>query len=93
MNRSELEKLANLARLNVDENVLDDAAKSITDILALVDQLQAVDTAGVATMAHPQDAVQVLREDNVTESNVRDQYQSIAPQTENGLYLVPKVID
>ena len=93
MDRSELEKLANLAQLNVDDNVFDDVTKSITDILALVDQLQSVDTTGVETMAHPQDALQRLREDKVTEPNVREQYQAIAPQTENGLYLVPKVID
>lgn len=93
MDRSELEKLANLARLNVGDNVLDEVAKSITDVLTLVDHLQSVDTTGVETMAHPQDALQTLRDDVVSEDNVREEYQAIAPQTENGLYLVPKVID
>lgn len=93
MNRSELEKLALLARLNVDDQLLNDVADSIGDILALVDQLQAVDTSGVEPMAHPQDALQRLRADRVTESNQRDAFQAIAPLTESGLYLVPKVIE
>lgn len=93
MDRSELEKLAHLARINVDDDVLEDAAKSITDVLALVDQLQSANTEGVAPMAHPQDAKQRLRADEVNEPNLRDAYQAIAPQTEDGLYLVPKVID
>lgn len=93
MDRSELEKLAYLARLNVDDDVLDEVAQSITNVLALVDQLQSADTGGVAPMAHPQDAQQQLREDKVTEPDVREQYQAIAPQVEDGLYLVPKVIE
>ncbi|MGI1677223.1 MAG: Asp-tRNA(Asn)/Glu-tRNA(Gln) amidotransferase subunit GatC [Cellvibrionaceae bacterium] len=93
MDRSELEQLASLARLNVDDKVFDEVTKSISDILVLVDQLQSIDTTGVDTMAHPQDALQRLRVDNVTEPNVRDKFQAIAPLTENGLYLVPKVID
>lgn len=91
--RSELEKLAHLARLNVADNVFDEVAQSITDVLALVDRLQSADTQGVEPMAHPQDALQRLRTDQVTEANHRDDFQAIAPQTESGLYLVPKVID
>ncbi|GAB1258338.1 Asp-tRNA(Asn)/Glu-tRNA(Gln) amidotransferase subunit GatC [Aurantivibrio plasticivorans] len=93
MDQSELEKLAHLARIDVADDVLEDAARSITDVLALVDQLQSANTDGVAPMAHPQDAQQRLRADDVTEPNCRDAYQAIAPQTEEGLYLVPKVID
>ncbi len=91
--RSELEKLANLARINVGESVLDDAAQSISEVLALVDQLQAINTDGVEPMAHPQDAIQQLRADEITEPNQREKFQAIAPQTEEGLYLVPKVIE
>jgi len=91
--RSELEKLANLARINVDDSVFDDAARSITEVLALVDQLKAVDTEGVEPMAHPQDAIQVLRADRVTEKNQREKFQTVAPQIENGYYLVPRVIE
>ncbi|GAB1263757.1 Asp-tRNA(Asn)/Glu-tRNA(Gln) amidotransferase subunit GatC [Aurantivibrio infirmus] len=93
MERSELEKLANLARINVGESVLDDAAQSISEVLALVDQLQAINTDGVEPMAHPQDAIQQLRADEITEPNQREKFQAIAPQTEEGLYLVPKVIE
>lgn len=91
--RSELEKLALLARLNVDDAVFDDVSQGISDVLGLVDQLQAVNTEGVEPMAHPLDALQRLRADEVTEANCRELYQAIAPQTENGLYLVPKVIE
>ncbi len=93
MNPSDIQKLSNLARLQVDEETLNETAKSITDVIALVDQLQAVDTDGIAPMAHPLDAVQRLRADEVSETNQRDKFQAIAPATEDGLYLVPKVID
>jgi aspartyl-tRNA(Asn)/glutamyl-tRNA(Gln) amidotransferase subunit C len=91
--RSELEKLALLARLNVDDSVFEEVSQGISDVLGLVEQLQAVDTSGVDPMAHPLDALQRLRPDEVTEGDCRDAFQAIAPQTENGLYLVPKVID
>ena len=72
---------------------LDDYAGSLTDILALVDQMNDVDITGVTPMAHPQHAVQRLREDIVTESNQREHFQQHAPAVENGLYLVPKVVE
>lgn len=93
MQPSDIEKLANLARLEINDETLGEAATSITEVLALVDQLQAADTSGVTPMAHPLDAVQVLRADEVTEPDVREEFQAIAPATENGLYLVPKVIE
>ncbi|WP_045857256.1 Asp-tRNA(Asn)/Glu-tRNA(Gln) amidotransferase subunit GatC [Teredinibacter purpureus] len=93
MNPSEIEKLANLARLKISEETIEETAKSITEVLALVDQLQAADTDGTTPMAHPLDATQRLRADKVTEPNQRGQFQAIAPATENGLYLVPKVIE
>ncbi|ABD82450.1 Asp-tRNA(Asn)/Glu-tRNA(Gln) amidotransferase subunit GatC [Saccharophagus degradans] len=93
MQPSDIEKLAKLARLEINDETLGEVANSITEVLALVDQLQAADTNGVAPMAHPLDAVQILRADEVTEPNVREEFQAIAPATENGLYLVPKVIE
>lgn len=93
MKPSELQKLANLARLDISEEALGEVATSITNVLALVDQLQAADTDNIAPMAHPLDAVQVLREDVVSETNQREEYLSLAPATEDGLFLVPKVID
>ena len=89
----DINKLAQLARINIDSEMVGEVAASITTILTLVDQLQAVDTHGVAPMSHPMDAVQRLRADIVTESNQRDALQAIAPATEDGLYLVPKVLD
>lgn len=93
MDRSEITRLAELARIEITEATVDEAASSITDVLKLVDQLQAADTDGVAPMAHPMDATQRLRADQVSEANRREAFQAIAPETEDGLYLVPKVID
>lgn len=93
MDRSDIAKLAQLARIEIADSMVDQVASSITDVLALVDQLQAADTAGVAPMAHPLDAVQRLRADVVTEANHREEFQAIAPSAGEGFYLVPKVID
>ena len=93
MNPSDIQKLAELARLEIGEDAIEEVASRISDVLALVDQLQAVDTQGIAPMAHPLDAIQRLRADGVTETNQREAFQAIAPATEAGLYLVPKVIE
>lgn len=93
LERAEVEKIAHLARLAVNEQDIPAYTKDLSNILELVDQLNAVDTAGVTPMAHPLDATQRLRADEVTEINQRELFQSIAPQTEAGLYLVPKVIE
>ncbi len=91
--RADIEKLAELARIELNEATIAETTRSIADVLALVDQLQATDTEGVEPMAHPTDAVQRLRPDVVTETNQREAFQAIAPATEAGLYLVPKVIE
>lgn len=93
VDRSEIEKLAQLARLEIRPDALDEVANRITNVLALVNQLQALETDNVEPMAHPLDAVQRLRADEVSEPDQREQFLAIAPATENGLYLVPKVID
>lgn len=90
---SDIAKLAKLARIEINDTDTQETAKRISDVLALVDQLQAVNTDGVLPMAHPLDAVQKLRPDVITESNQRESFQSIAPATQDGLYLVPKVIE
>lgn len=90
---ADVAKIAHLARLQLSADEQDAVTARLNDILHLVDQLQAADTAGVLPMAHPMDATQPLREDVVTEANRRDAYQAIAPATEAGLYLVPKVIE
>ena len=93
MDRIEIAKLGTLARIEISESTIDEVANSINDVLQLVDQLQAADTTGIEPMAHPMDAVQLLRADSISETNQRESFQAIAPATENGLYLVPKVID
>lgn len=93
VNRADIEKLGELARLEISEATIDEVTSRLSNVLNLVDQLQAADTDGIAPMAHPLDALQRLRADQVTESDQRALFQSIAPATEDGLYLVPKVID
>lgn len=93
ISRKDIEKVAVLARIRVDEEQISALEKDLGNILDLVDQLGAADTDAVEPMAHPLDAVQRLRADEVTETNQRDAFQAIAPATENGLYLVPRVIE
>lgn len=93
LDKSEVIDIAHLARIAIDEEKIPDYASSLSSILDLVEQLQIADTNNIEPMAHPLDAKQQLRKDVVSESNHRDEYQSIAPATEDGLYLVPKVID
>ncbi len=91
--QDEIEKIAELARIRIADDQVGEVTARITRILDMVDQLQAVDTSSVEPMANPLDATQRLRADEVTESNRRDAFQAIAPAVENGLYLVPKVIE
>ncbi|BBT15075.1 glutamyl-tRNA(Gln) amidotransferase subunit C [Metapseudomonas otitidis] len=93
LERSDVENIARLARLGLNEGDIPRTTETLNNILGLIDAMQAVDTDGVEPLAHPLEATQRLRADEVTEENHRDAYQSIAPAVENGLYLVPKVID
>ena len=89
----EVEKIAHLARLGINADDIPEYAHNLSDILAFVAQLNAVDTTGVEPLAHPLDAIQRLRADVVTESDERENFQKTAPQTRDGLYLVPRVIE
>lgn len=93
LDKTDVKKIAHLARLAIDEQAIPSYAKDLTNIFNLVEQLSAVDTANITPMAHPLDANQRLRADKVTEANQRELFQSIAPQTEAGIYLVPQVIE
>lgn len=93
LDKEAVSKIAHLARLGVEEAEYETYARNLSDILAFVEQLNAVDTAGVEPMAHPLDASQRLRADAVTEADQRAQFQAVAPKVEAGLYLVPKVIE
>lgn len=90
---SDVKKIAHLARLGIDDQQIGSYANDLSNILDLMTQMGDTDTKHVQPMAHPLDQMQRLRDDVVTETNQRDHFQTIAPQTENGLYLVPKVID
>jgi len=89
----EVKKIALLARLKIEDADIPDYVSNLSNILDLVEQMNSVNTDGVVPMSHPLDAVQRLREDKVTESSRREDFQKIAPSTEDGLYLVPKVIE
>jgi aspartyl-tRNA(Asn)/glutamyl-tRNA(Gln) amidotransferase subunit C len=94
LTRRDVENIAHLARLEITEAEMPVYVKSLSAILAFVEQLSAAPTADVAPMAHPLEGqVQRLREDCVTESERRAQFQANAPAVEAGLYLVPKVIE
>jgi aspartyl-tRNA(Asn)/glutamyl-tRNA(Gln) amidotransferase subunit C len=89
----QIRRLADLARLELTEAQAAAMQQELNGILALVDQMAAIDTEGVEPMSHPQAAMQRLREDRVSASDQRADFQAIAPQVEDGLYLVPKVIE
>lgn len=87
-------RAAHLARLGLNSD--DEAAGYVDDlsrILEMVDRLQAVDTEGVPPLSHPLDTTQRLRADEVTETNQRERFQACAPETSDGLYLVPRVVE
>ena len=89
----DIDTIAHLARLDLSAAEKQEALASINDILALIDQMQAVDTQGVAPLAHAFDASQRLREDKVTETDQRERLLALAPSAAEGLFLVPKVIE
>lgn len=93
LTKEDVLNIAHLARLGVDDAELERYAGELSNIFALVDRMNAVDTSKVTPMAHPLDATQRLRPDVVTESDQRDRFQKIAPAVSDGLYLVPKVIE
>ncbi len=93
LKKEDVRNIAQLARLQIDDETIDQTVNDLSSILELVERMNALDTRGITPMAHPMDAYQRLREDVVTENNLRDKFQGIAPDVENGLYRVPKVIE
>ena len=89
----DVEHIAHLARLEVSDNEIADYVDKLSSIIDLVAELGRLDTTDVVPMAHPLDMAQRLRPDEVTETDHREQYQRNAPATEQGYYLVPKVIE
>lgn len=98
LNLSDVKRLARLAQLDLNEDQAGKTLDKLNGIFDLVEQMRAVDTSGVEPLAHPiaawQDDISLrLRDDAVTEPDRRDEYQKVAPATQDGLYLVPKVIE
>ncbi|MBI3069229.1 MAG: Asp-tRNA(Asn)/Glu-tRNA(Gln) amidotransferase subunit GatC [Betaproteobacteria bacterium] len=93
LSRDDVERIAHLARIAVDEAGIDRVLEELTGIFGLIERMQAVDTAGIEPMSHAQDVVLRVREDRVTETDQHALFQSIAPRVDAGLYLVPKVIE
>lgn len=93
LNRTDVEKIAHLARLQIDDSDVPEYATNLSNILDLIGQMQSIDTSDVEPLAHPLDAVQRLRADTITEQDQREHLQKVAPAVENGLFLVPKVIE
>ena len=89
----DVRRIAHLARIDIDAAQAADVHRKLSAIFGLIDELNAVDTAGITPMAHAQDATLSLREDTVTEADQHVLFQSVAPAVEDSLYLVPKVIE
>jgi len=93
LSTADVQKVARLARLSMNNTEIEAARSQLSGIFELIAEMQAVDTSGIEPMSHAQNLSQRLREDSVTETNQRELFQSIAPQVEGGLYLVPQVIE
>ena len=89
----DMNKIAHLARVGLSDDEKNRYTESLNNILGLINELQAVNTFGIEPLAHALEVTQPLRADVVTEHNQRDAYQAIAPAVQDGLYLVPKVME
>ncbi len=93
INLEQVGRIARLANIEISPDEAAQTSAALNGILGLIEQLQSVDTAGITPMAHAQEVAQRLREDCVTEQDQRESFQAVAPETEAGLYLVPRVIE
>ena len=89
----QVRRVAFLARIEVSDAEAETTLGHLNGIFTLIEEMQAVDTSGIEPMAHAQDLAQRLRADRITEEDHREAFQAVAPETEVGLYLVPKVIE
>lgn len=93
LQKTDIEKIAHLARLSINESDISAYADNLSNILQLVEQMNTADTRSITPMAHPLAETQRLRLDEVTEADQKTHFQKSAPATEDGLYIVPKVIE
>jgi len=90
---ADIQRIAHLARIEIDAKDANEVLGKLTAIFALIDELQSIDTTGIVPMSHAQDVALPLRQDVPTEADRHAAFQSIAPAVEDGLYLVPRVIE
>jgi aspartyl-tRNA(Asn)/glutamyl-tRNA(Gln) amidotransferase subunit C len=88
----DIERIAWLARIEIDAREAADVHAKLTSIFAMIDALDAVDTSGIEPMSHAQDMTAPLRDDRVTENDRPAEFQRVAPATQGRLYIVPRVI-
>ena len=93
LTRDDVKRAARLARIAIDESEANQVLEQLGRIFGMIEEMRAVDVSGVEPMAHAQDVVLRLRPDEVTEQDQRELFASVAPRIQNGLYLVPKVIE
>tara|TARA_B100000768_G_scaffold180856_1_gene201933 strand:+ start:396 stop:683 length:288 start_codon:yes stop_codon:yes gene_type:complete len=93
INKKEISKIAHLARIKVSQTEADQVEKKLDGILALIEKMQEVNTESIEPMSHALDITQPLREDEVTEKDIRDKSLPLAPHTESSLFIVPQVIE
>jgi len=93
LEKTEIEKIAWLARLALDEDDIPGYARDLSNILSLVEQMNTIKTNDIEPLAHPMEIKARLRPDEVTETDQREKFQNIAPHVDNGHYLVPRVIE
>lgn len=93
LDKQTVHRIARLARIHIDDATVDRYAAELTSILEFVEQMNDVDTENVEPLSHPRDQVLRMRQDTVTTDNQRERLQAGAPAAENGLYLVPKVLE
>ncbi len=93
ISKSDVELIASLAKLTIEDKAIRNYQTELKGIVQLIGQMQSIDTSTVEPMSHPQDIELRLRADKVTELDQKDELQAVAPATEGGLYLVPKVLD
>ncbi len=89
----QIRKLATLAKLKINDGAMDEISSQLDNIMNLIDHMEQADTEGVEPLSHPQDPVLRLREDEVTQTDMRDAFMELTPHNQNGLYTVPKVIE
>ena len=93
LTENDVTRIAHLARIEISDDDRRAMLAQLNDIFAMIEKMQRIDTTGVAPMAHPLGGQQRLREDRITEANAREQNMKNAPQAEDGLFLVPRVVE